>query len=355
VGDEPPLTPSLTMRARPRKWSRCNRSLLSAYQLVLWSGLTSLILCTSSAEAQTSSEAMAESLFVEARRLMAEGKLAAACPKLRESNALDPQLGTLLNLGKCYEQNGQTASAWATFTELSRLAARAGQKARADYAAERVQILEPELAYVTVRLSGSVSQVTVHIDDERLSMAVLGTALPLDPGSHRLSVEAPDHRPYSQTLLVEPGSRQDVEVPPLEPIVVEPAPVTPSPEPVISLPPPSPPPLPPAPPPAESTSSSSWWPAAVVGYGVAGTGVVVGAVTGILALDAGGSLNCSMGACPPSDADTLSRATTLANVANASFAIAGVGAIVGIVATVLAVNDDDGDGDVSFRDGVLRF
>ncbi len=217
------------------------------------------------AAAQTSDAALAESLFIEGRKLITAGEVAAACPKFRQSHELDPQLGTLLNLAMCYERNGQTASAWAAFTELSRLASRAGQKARADFAAERIQALEPDLAYVTLRV--------------------------LPPP------------PWSQ--------------------------------------------------PETTLDPSPWWPAAIAGYAVTGVGLVVGGITGGFALDIGGSLECPMDACTPADADDLSRATTLANAANVSFAVAGASAIFGIVATVIAVNDEKVE--LSSRGMIFRF
>lgn len=302
--------------------------------------------------AQTSNEALAESLFVEARRLIEEGDYVAACPKLVQSNELDPQLGTLLNLGKCYEKNGQTASAWATFTELSRLASRAGQKVRATYAAERIEALEPELAYVTLKLSAPLPDgVTVRLDEKGLSPAALGTPLPLDPGYRQLSVSAPEHQPWRLTLEVATGSRQEVMIPPLEPLLPEPEPA-PAPPPVTPLPPPVFVPRPPRSVPIESTSSS-WWPVAVAGYSLAGVGVVAGAITGGLALETGGSLDCPRDLCDPVDADDLSRANTLANVSNVSLAVAGAGAILGIIATVVALDDDRVE--VSSGQLVIRF
>lgn len=303
--------------------------------------------------AQTSSEALAESLFLEARRLIDEGDYATACPKLRQSNELDPQLGTLLNLGNCYEKNGQTASAWAAFTELSRLASRAGQAARATYAAGRIEVLEPKLAYVTLLPPSALpADVFVRIDDERLSQAVLGTALPLDPGSRRLSVSAPTYEPWSLTIEVAEASRQQVEIPSLQPVVPEPDPPPPptsAPVPApIFVPRPTPKRLP-----MTERSASSWWAAAITGYSLAGAGVVVGAVTGGLALDAGGSLECPDGLCEPTDADQLSRANTLANVSNVSLAVAGAGAILGIIATVVALDDERFD--VSFGRAAIRF
>ena len=126
-------------------------------------------------------------------------------------------------------------------------------------------------------------------------------------------------------------------IPALRPVVPEPEP----PAPVPVLPPPARVFIPlPAPAPVREPVSSSWWPGAITGYSVAGVGGAVGAITGALALDAGSSLDCPMDLCDPADADDLSRANTLANVSNVSLAVAGAGAILGIIATVVALDDE---------------
>ena len=69
--------------------------------------------------ARAADTAAAQSLFSDARKLMLAGNFADACPKREESEKLDPGMGTLYNLGDCYEHVGKTASAWAAFDEVA--------------------------------------------------------------------------------------------------------------------------------------------------------------------------------------------------------------------------------------------
>ena len=89
---------------------------------------------TSLAQTSAADKAAAQALFDEGKRLMDAGQFAQACPKFADSEKLDPGVGTLLNLGVCYEKNGQTASAWATYKEAASAAANAGEAAREKYA-----------------------------------------------------------------------------------------------------------------------------------------------------------------------------------------------------------------------------
>src|SRR5262245_753369 len=73
-----------------------------------------------------SARALAVQLFDQAESLSAERRFAEACPKYAESYRLDPQLGALIHLADCLEQNGQLASAWGSFRDAAELATKRG-------------------------------------------------------------------------------------------------------------------------------------------------------------------------------------------------------------------------------------
>jgi hypothetical protein len=69
-----------------------------------------VVLAAHVAEAQDSPDAArAAALFAEGRQLMAAGDYATACPKLAESQALEPAADTALDLGICYQNASQAA------------------------------------------------------------------------------------------------------------------------------------------------------------------------------------------------------------------------------------------------------
>jgi hypothetical protein len=160
---------------------------------------------------------LAESLFREARELVKAEDFDAACPKLAESQRLDPQLGTLLYLATCHEQQGKTASAWAEYSAAADLAAQRGEVKRQALARERADALEPKLARIKVRLSQSSSSLTVTLDGRAIGSATLATPFPIDPGDHRLSASAKDGASWKQAVRIPEGAgTTTVEVPLLE-------------------------------------------------------------------------------------------------------------------------------------------
>ena len=227
--------PSLCPRPRARAMCRLGRAFARAAALFA-AVLFAAVLCVGAAAtpcfaqqaAESSSrpppsradQARAEALFKSARELMKDGDYESACPKLEESQRIDPGTGTLLNLGDCYEKAGKLASAWATYELLLPEAQRLNQADRIRYASERREVLGEKLSRLTIEIpaGSSVPGLTIELDGERLSAASVGEALPVDGGTHTVKASAPNYLPWSEevTLTIESDAKT-VSVPPLEP------------------------------------------------------------------------------------------------------------------------------------------
>ncbi|HZT53047.1 MAG TPA: hypothetical protein VE995_01555 [Gaiellaceae bacterium] len=174
--------------------------------------------------------AEAEVLFRAAVKLMDSGNYAAACPKLAESQRLDPGNGTLARLATCHEKEGKVATAWSEFSELLDDARRAGQWDREKYARARLEVLQPLLSRLTIEVPADVAALPgllVRRDGVAVRPAAWGIAIPVDPGEHVLEAAADGHRPWSTRVTI--GATADSQVVTLPGLEVVPAPVPPRP------------------------------------------------------------------------------------------------------------------------------
>jgi hypothetical protein len=168
--------------------------------------------------ARADDRAIAQKLFAEGRALMAEGKVAEACPKFAAAAQLSPTAGVRLNLADCYARLGKTAAAWAKADEALAIAERAGDSAAARLAHDRLAALQPDLDYLTISVAreSTVEGLEVTLDGEKIPGAAWGTALPIDPGEHEVAVQAPGHKPWStKTTVTGKAQRSNIAVPAL--------------------------------------------------------------------------------------------------------------------------------------------
>jgi hypothetical protein len=159
---------------------------------------------TAGAEATQGDRSIAESLFQEGKKLMGEGKYADACPKLMESQRIDPGAGTLTALALCHRGAGKTATAWGEFKEVVSLARRDGRADREQVALENIGELEPKLSHlrVTVDREAEAQHVEVRIDESVVTHAAFGQALPVDPGVHHVVVTAAGKKPFEASVTI---------------------------------------------------------------------------------------------------------------------------------------------------------
>lgn len=161
--------------------------------------LAAAALSSVSARAESGNSAVAQALFDQAKQLIAAGHVAEACPKLEESERLDPRSGTLINLANCYERTSRLASAWSTYIEAATSAKAAGKADREVGARERAAALAPRLSKLTITVAPELKNLP-GLDVARDGVVVRepewGLPLPSDSGQHEVTASAPGRVPF---------------------------------------------------------------------------------------------------------------------------------------------------------------
>jgi hypothetical protein len=173
---------------------------------------------------------LAETLYREGRKLMAEQRYVEACAKFTESHRLDPATGTLLNIATCQEAQGKLASAWIAFSEAARAARREGREDRLKFAEEHIRALEPRLSRLTVDVAAgpAPNDLKIMVDGFAIGPAAYGVAAPIDPGTHRVEAWAPGFEKWTTDVVV--GGAADHRVVTIPALSPESAPATSAPE-----------------------------------------------------------------------------------------------------------------------------
>src|SRR5450432_676614 len=116
--------------------------------------------------------AAAEELFRQGRAASQKKDFTTACAKFRESNRLDPAVGTVFNIADCEEKLGRLATSWTMFQEVvQRLSADDNRRAIAE---QRARALESRVPKLSIRLAHTDrSAVVVRRDGVSLGTASL--------------------------------------------------------------------------------------------------------------------------------------------------------------------------------------
>jgi hypothetical protein len=186
-------------------------------------------------------------------------------------------------------------------------------KARADADALAQQIAA-RIPSIQVKVEGPSAGAEVSIDGAVIPPAALSEPRKVNPGKHVVSATAEGFEPVSLEVNAPEG-------------LVTPATLTMTP-----LAGPSGGGVPGKP------AGGGLSPLVFVGFGVGAAGLIAGGVTGALSLSKTSSIKdqCAENVCPPSTAEDIRSATTLANVSNISFAVGAAGVAVGVVGIFLS-------------------
>jgi hypothetical protein len=282
---------------------------------------------------QAENVAAARSLGMQGITLADSGDCKGAIEKLSRAESLYHAPSILGRLGECQVLVGQIVLGTENLNRVVReeLAANA-PKAFKDAKERAKGVLNtalPKIARLTVRIEPSDAKPLVTVAGTPIPPALLGVERPTDPGTHEIVVSAPGYLEQKSTVTLAEGGAQEVSLK-LEKDPNAVAASTP----------------PPAPAPAVVTTAPTQPPAdtapqknntlAYVALGVGGAGLVVGGITGFVALSKKGDLKgcVDTGAgtgCPSSQKDTLDSAKTMATVSTVGFTVGIVGVGVGVV------------------------
>lgn len=189
--------------------------------LLCASGLVGLVgLEKAALAADPQEQRLAQALFDDARRLMEGGQYGDACPKLAESQRLDPGGGTILNLAICHEKEGKLATARNDFDEALAVATKDGRKDRQKIAKDRLAAIAGAIPRVTVVVapSADIEGLEVKLDGLVLRRAAWGVEATVDPGSHVVEASATGRSPWSSNVQINAGQKKVVPVPTLGPL-----------------------------------------------------------------------------------------------------------------------------------------
>ena len=274
--------------------------------------------------------AQARDLFNQAMDLRDKGSAPEALEKFKAAHALAGTPITGLELGRTFAALGKLVEAREAFLSIARIAPQSTETARSKAArkegAELAEKLRSRLPSLGVRvLDVPMDTVTVTIDGAAVPNEALSTPHLVDPGPHKIVATTAAGGSAEATVDLKEGETQSVQ------LKMAPAPVAPPPP--IAAP---ANPLPETPPPV--TASSGVGPLVYAGFGVAVVGVVVGTVTGFMSLSKASDVKnaCDGTTCPRSIDGDLQSGRTLGNVSTISFAVAGAGAVVGVIGLLVA-------------------
>lgn len=219
---------------------------------------------------QADINARADDLFRKGRDEQDRGNCNKALEYFRESHALKPGRGTLLNMGLCEKKLGQLAKALMHLEEL--LPQLPSGDDRRQIVRDSLAEIKPKVPYLRIVLrADSPAGTMVAYDNAELAPTMIGTDIPVDPGKHVIVVEAPGLPNRKYDIVMEAGKRQTLQVEPGVPS--ESKPIEPE----------------------QASSSNPQRTAGFVLGGVGIAGILTGVVTGAMAASANGEAS---DACP---------------------------------------------------------
>jgi hypothetical protein len=277
------------------------------------------------AQVPDADRATARALARQGNDAQKRGDYAIAAEDFERADALVHAPTLLLGLARAQTGLGKLVEAQETCERIIREGVDAHAPAAfaraVDDAKREVTALAPRLAWVTIDIRGP-STPTVDMDSAAISPAALGIRRACNPGRHTVKAFADGFAPGEKIFVVAEGGNQTVTLS-LNALPAPPATVAVAPRPQQEDLPQS----------AESSRSTPLGTkAGMAALGVGAAGLVLGGITGVLALAKHASLSraCPDGHCSPSESSDLGTYHTLATVSTVSTLVGACVAVTGV-------------------------
>lgn len=281
------------------------------------------------AEPSAADKETARTLYAAGMRKLTAGDAEAALADLKKADLIMGVPTTRTAVGKAQVATGHLLDGRDTLLSVARLPRPGAEPRPFVEAREEAARLAEEVAgripslKVVVKGVADPSTLTVSIDGQRIMPELLGAPRKLDPGKHQVKVVAQGYATETQDVELKERDGREVVVEMNKSTAtsdVPPASDTPASD-----------------EPGSADAGEGEYqisPVVWIGVAMAGAGIIAGAVTGGLAAQTSADLDvlCDDKQCDTSDYEgDLNRGLILAHVSTASFAFAGVGAVLTLV------------------------
>jgi hypothetical protein len=304
--------------------------------------LATLSIATSAtAQTDAATRAAARNIATAGVQALEQGELELATQKLTKAFELLPVPSIALWLGRALAKKGQLVEAAEHFIQAGRLSASQGgeqavqEQAQRD-AAKELNDLTPRIPKLVITLEGAKpAEVTLSVDGKPLSTALLGEEQPINPGGHAVRATR-GSEVVERSVTVAEGQKQPLvlrfQASTTAAVPGAPAAAVPGAAPGAPL------ASTPATTPAATDHGGSGGGGKTLGYvalAVGGAGLIVGGVTGGLAISKRGALDdnpaCNDGKCSSSIQPDIDSFRTMRTVSTIGFVAGGVCAGLGVV------------------------
>jgi hypothetical protein len=291
--------------------------------LALCSGI---LLATSLARADDAADiAMARTLGVEGMVLAEAGKCKDAVEKLARAEKLHHAPTTATRLGECEIEQGSLLTGTERLQRVvhESLPQNAHPAFVAAIARARVSLEKnlPRLASIRVAIDSAQCQhPALVVDNEALPEAAIGADRHIDPGSHRLLVQAPGCHPFETTVELVEGQSKVIHVQ---------LKVDPTARAALKT--------------RKAEEEHGFKEGALVAFGTGAIGLVFGVAGGLVVASRASALAeaCVNRVCPPEAKSDIGSAKTWATISTVGFIAAGLGGVTGVVLLLASPNSGE--------------